>query len=169
MAMVVRLIGLLAACAVALPFLGASAQKTDDLLVDGSGDSELYPEQGELESGGMSEEQINSREFNMLAVTVCVYKLQDLPLQSLCSLHAVFPDAPSYFEGDIVLTKDQQFAIEDLTRKSFDRHAPQRAITRKQNGLWSNGKVPYVIASNLGKFSILRPDRRPQCIVLVVY
>ena len=70
--MVVRLIGLLAACAVALPFLGSSAQKTDDLLVDGSGDSELYPEQGELESGGMSEEQINSRELSV-TVILCVY------------------------------------------------------------------------------------------------
>ena len=71
--MVVRLIGLLAACAVALPFLGSSAQKTDDLLVDGSGDSELYPEQGELESGGMSEEQINSRELSVTVIyCVCI-------------------------------------------------------------------------------------------------
>lgn len=53
-----------------------------------------------------------------------------------------------YFEVDIILTDDQQHEIEEESQP-FDPHAPQRAITRRSDGLWPNGKVPYYISSSL--------------------
>ena len=64
---------------------------------------------------------------------------------------AVSPDGPSYFESDIILTEDQRAAIEGENGEPFDPHEPQRAITRRGNRFWSDGKVPYAISSSLGE------------------
>lgn len=63
---------------------------------------------------------------------------------------AVRESGAEYFEVDIILTDDQQHEIEEESQP-FDPHAPQRAITRRSDGLWPNGKVPYYISSSLSK------------------
>ena len=70
-------------------------------------------------------------------------------------IFAVTPDAPSHFEGDIVLTDGQRAELEAETGKPFNLTEPQRAVTRNENGLWPDGKVPYYISSRLGKSAIL--------------
>lgn len=66
---------------------------------------------------------------------------------------AVRESGAEYFEGDIKLTDDQQHEIEEESQP-FDPHAPQRAITKKSDGLWPNGKVPYYISSSLSKSNV---------------
>ena len=49
-----------------------------------------------------------------------------------------------YFEGDILLTPEQQRFMEATANPSHF-NAPQNAVVRHQQSLWQGGVVPYVL------------------------
>ena len=59
-------------------------------------------------------------------------------------------DERNLYEGDIILEPDQRYIIEQESNPR-DPHAPQRAITRREDYRWPQGKVPYVISSSLSE------------------
>lgn len=63
----------------------------------------------------------------------------------------MYPDAPNYFEGDIILTDDQRYAIEMKTDDMVANSPQQKAITLSENRLWDGGRVPYFISSSLSE------------------
>lgn len=67
-------------------------------------------------------------------------------------LHAALPDI-GYFGGDIILTPDQQLAMETSFDTQHSSTNVRRAVYRLSSKFWPNGRVPYVIDTSLGKCS----------------
>ena len=53
------------------------------------------------------------------------------------------------YEGDIMLTPEQQATLEALANPN-DPFSPQQAVVRNSRSLWPNAVVPYIIDSGLG-------------------
>ena len=53
----------------------------------------------------------------------------------------------TYFEGDIVLSREQKKSIEAHHTKQYGRTA--RAVVIPENFMWPNGVVPYVMSALL--------------------
>ena len=56
------------------------------------------------------------------------------------------------YQGDIVLTTDQELELLASTVSENDPFPPQYAVLARSSSLWPGGVVPYVINSNLGRY-----------------
>ena len=72
--------------------------------------------------------------------------LLGIALVLLCS---ELPAVQARYQGDIMLTPEQQATLE-ATSNPNNPFSPQRAVVRNMRSLWPNAVVPYVIDGSLG-------------------
>ena len=69
----------------------------------------------------------------------------------------LFTNGHSMYEGDIVLTPEQQSTLEATSNPS-DPFSPQQAVVRNTRSLWPNAVVPYIVDGSLGKLKLHAPE-----------
>ena len=62
----------------------------------------------------------------------------------------LFTNGQSMYQGDIVLTPEQQSTLEATSNPS-DPFSPQQAVVRNARSLWPSAAVPYILDASLGK------------------
>ena len=72
-------------------------------------------------------------------------------------LHLHAAHARHMYQGDILLTPEQQATVE-ATSNVHDPFSPQDAVVKNKRSLWPNAAVPYVIDRSLGKQSRIIVD-----------
>ena len=68
-------------------------------------------------------------------------------------LHLYRVHARYMYQGDIVLTREQQATLE-ANSNTHDPFSPQDAVVKSKRSLWPNAVVPYVIDRSLGNQSL---------------
>ena len=72
-------------------------------------------------------------------------------LHLLATVSAQTDTEGGMYEGDIMLTPEQQATLE-ATANPNDPFSPQQAVVRNPRSLWPNAVVPYIIDSSLGNY-----------------
>lgn len=58
------------------------------------------------------------------------------------------------YQGDILLTSEQQAALEATSNPS-DPHSTQRAVTSVSRARWRDAVVPYELEGSLSKYNLV--------------